>query len=58
MVEASTETLLIGKSQASLEGFSEDGRWRKLSPTTVRPWTDDYVNLFGSLVRQMEMAAR
>lgn len=58
MAEASTEALLIGKSQASLEGFSEDGRWRKLSPTAVRPWTDDYFNLFGSLVRQMEMAAR
>lgn len=58
MAEASTEALLIGKSQASLKGFGEDARWSKLSPTTVRPWTDDYVNLFGSLVRQMDMAAR
>jgi len=24
----------------------------------VRPWTDDYVNLFGALVRQMRLAAR
>jgi hypothetical protein len=24
----------------------------------VRPWSDNYVNLFGSLVRQMKMAAR
>jgi len=58
MAEASTEALLIGKSPAALEGFRDDARWRKLSPTTVRPWTDDYVNLFGSLVRQMKMAAR
>ena len=58
MAEASTEALLIGRSPAALEGFRDDARWRKLSPTTVRPWTDDYVNLFGSLVRQMKMAAR
>ena len=31
-----------------------DGRWRKLAPTEVRPWTDDYVNLFGALIRQMK----
>ena len=33
-------------------------RWRKLEPTKVRPWTDDYVNLFGALVRQMQYAVR
>ena len=56
MAEASTEALLIGKSQAAMAGFDEDRRWRSLASTDVRPWTDDYVNLFGSLVRQMEMS--
>jgi SAM-dependent methyltransferase len=52
MAEASTEALVIGKSEAALAPYRKDRRWRTLQPTTVRPWTDDYVNLFGSLVRQ------
>ena len=53
MAEASTEALLIGKSEAAVKPYSDDGRWRVLDRTDVRPWTDDYVNLFGSLLRQM-----
>lgn len=58
MAEASTEALAIGKSEVALAPFRQDSRWQVLAPTTVRPWTDDYVNLFGSLVRQMQYAAR
>ena len=58
MAEASTEALAIGKSQAALAPFDADPRWRRLQPTTVRPWTDDYVNLFGSLLRQWEYSVR
>lgn len=53
MAEASTEALLIGKSEAAMQPYRQDDRWRRLAETDVRPWTDDYVNLFGSLVRQM-----
>jgi SAM-dependent methyltransferase len=56
MAEASTEALLIGKSASSLQGFGDDARWSRLPPTDIRPWADDYVNLFGSLVRQMSPA--
>lgn len=58
MSEASTEALIIGKSEAALKPYREDGRWRQLERTDVRPWTDDYVNLFGSLLRQWKLAAR
>ncbi|WP_312687217.1 spermidine synthase, partial [Brevundimonas nasdae] len=58
MSEASTEALIIGKSEAALAPYHADGRWRTLERTDVRPWTDDYVNLFGSLLRQWKMAAR
>ena len=57
MSEASTEALVIAPTQAGLAPFRADPRWRELQPTEVRPWTDDYVNLFGSLVRQMRYAA-
>ena len=50
--------MIIGKSEAALTPYREDGRWRKLERTDVRPWTDDYVNLFGSLLRQWKLAAR
>ncbi|WP_395943653.1 spermidine synthase [Brevundimonas sp.] len=58
MAEASTEALIIGKSETAMAPYRQDARWRKLDETAVRPWTDDYVNLFGSLVRQMQYAAR
>jgi len=54
MAEASTEALAISPTAEGLADFKADGRWRKLAPTEVRPWTDDYVNLFGALVRQMK----
>ncbi|MBA4805989.1 fused MFS/spermidine synthase [Brevundimonas sp.] len=58
MSESSTEALIIGKSEAALAPYRADPRWRTLAATEVRPWTDDYVNLFGALVRQMQHAAR
>ncbi len=57
MAEASTEALAISPTPEGLADFKADGRWRKLEPTEVRPWTDDYVNLFGALVRSMKARA-
>ncbi|MNE76165.1 hypothetical protein D3C80_1723870 [compost metagenome] len=54
MAEASTEALAISPTAEGLADFKGDGRWRKLASTDVRPWTDDYVNLFGALIRQMK----
>ncbi|WP_298124884.1 fused MFS/spermidine synthase [Brevundimonas sp.] len=51
MAEASTEALILSPTPQGLADFAADPRWRLLAPTEVRPWTDDYVNLFGSLVR-------
>jgi hypothetical protein len=58
MSESSTEALIIGKSEAAMAPYRADPRWRELETTEVRPWTDDYVNLFGSLVRQIQYSAR
>ena len=57
MAEASTEALAISPTPEGLADFKADGRWRKLERTEVRPWTDDYVNLFGALIRSMQSRA-
>ncbi|WP_338575266.1 fused MFS/spermidine synthase [Brevundimonas olei] len=57
MAEASTEALVISPTAEGLADFRADGRWRKLAPTEVRPWTDDYVNLFGAVMRSMQARA-
>lgn len=57
MAEASTEALVISPTAEGLADFKADGRWRKLAPTDVRPWTDDYVNLSGALLRSMQARA-
>ena len=54
MAEASTEALVISPTAEGLADFKADSRWRKLEPTKVRPWTDDYVNLFDALIRSMK----
>ncbi len=51
MAEASTEALILSPTQAGLSEFRRDPLWGTLAETEVRPWTDDYVNLFGSLWR-------
>jgi len=53
MAEASTEAMVLSPTAAGLADFAADPRWDDLPRTEVRPWTDDYVNLFGSVVRAM-----
>ncbi len=53
MAEASTEALILSPTPEGLVDFMADDRWNTPARTTVRPWTDDYVNLFGSLQRSM-----
>ncbi|QTN18264.1 fused MFS/spermidine synthase [Brevundimonas sp. AJA228-03] len=51
MAEASTEAIILSPTEAGLARFRSDPRWAVLPDTKVKPWTDDYVNLFGSLWR-------
>ncbi|AQR63489.1 spermidine synthase [Brevundimonas sp. LM2] len=54
MAEASTEAMLLSPTEAGLARFRADRRWGTLPETEVKPWTDDYVNLFGSLWRHFQ----
>lgn len=51
MAEASTEALILSPTEDGLADFVSDPDWRVIAETEVRPWTDDYVNLWGALVR-------
>lgn len=55
MLEASTEALLVSPTEEGLLPYLADPeqRWRRIVDPGVRPWTEDYVNLFGALARQM-----
>lgn len=53
MAEASTEAIILSPTAEGLAEFQADGRWGKLPETRIRPWTDDYVNLFGALWRHL-----
>ena len=54
MAEASTEALILSPTEEGLAEFEADPRWAHLRDPKVRPWTDDYVNLFGSLWRHLK----
>lgn len=45
--------VLIARNAAALAPFAADGRWESADPHGVRPWTDNYTDLFGALTRKM-----
>ncbi|MDI6624583.1 MAG: fused MFS/spermidine synthase [Brevundimonas sp.] len=51
MAIASTEAVAISPTERGLADFRGKPNWREVPETDVRPWTDDYVNLFGALWR-------
>jgi hypothetical protein len=46
------DAVIVGKSRAALAPFVHDPRWKLTDANGVRPWTDDYTNLFGALWRR------
>ncbi|MHC3126700.1 spermidine synthase [Brevundimonas sp. GN22] len=53
MIDATTEALIIARTPEALDAFKKDGRWSEWTPGGVKPWTDDYVDLFSAMVRDM-----
>jgi SAM-dependent methyltransferase len=47
------EAVIVARSPAGLASFAQDPRWEPTDPDRVRPWTDDYTNLFGALWRRL-----
>ena len=50
--ESASATVVVAlKSPAAAQALERDGRWSEVK-TEARPWTDDYVNLFGALIEK------
>ncbi|MBA3812752.1 MAG: fused MFS/spermidine synthase, partial [Caulobacteraceae bacterium] len=52
MWESSEDAVIVARNAEGLAPFIHDARWRPADAHGVRPWTDDYTNLFGALVRR------
>jgi hypothetical protein len=48
---SSEQAVLLAPSRAALEPFMSDRRWKASDANGVQPWTDDYTDIFGALVR-------
>ncbi|NEX93916.1 fused MFS/spermidine synthase [Caulobacter sp. 17J65-9] len=57
MIEASTEALIVARSEEGLRAFQGDSRWWVPPATETRAWTDDYTNLIGAMWRDMKADA-
>ena len=55
LMESSTEAVVISHTPEGLAMFESDPRWNGNIHSRTAPWTDDYVNLFGALVRQVQL---
>jgi len=47
------DAVIVARSPAGLARFAHDPHWQPTEPDKVRPWTDDYTNLFGALWRRL-----
>lgn len=56
MAEASTEALILSPTEEGMALFADDPRWRIIAPNDVRPWTDDYVNVAGAILREIRFS--
>jgi len=52
LASASEEAIIVGKTRQALHPFEMDGRWTIAQTGGVAPWTDDYTNLFGAMMRK------
>ncbi len=48
------DAVIVARSRAALASFVPDPRWRTADPFKVRPWTDDYTNLAGSMYTNLK----
>jgi hypothetical protein len=51
-VESGAQAILAARDRDALGPFVARSDWRPAA-TEARPWTDDYVNVFGALVARM-----
>jgi len=51
---SSEDVMLVARSPKALDAFVKDPRWMAAPPSTVKPWSDDYTNLIGALVANIE----
>ncbi|MFI4975812.1 MAG: fused MFS/spermidine synthase [Caulobacterales bacterium] len=49
---SSEQAVIVANSRAALAPFLADPRWSTADAEGVQPWTDDYTDLFGALVRR------
>jgi len=52
--DTAEDALIVTKTDAALAPFRANAAWQAVKPGDVRPWTDDYTNLFGAMVRRMK----
>ena len=55
--EASTKSVIIAKTPEALAAWTADQRWKPVDTTGVRPWTDDYTNILGTMIAHMRQPA-
>jgi hypothetical protein len=51
--KASSSVIALARDPADLRGLADGDGWRPLTPSAaVAPWTDDYSNVLGAMIRR------
>jgi hypothetical protein len=51
LYDSGEDAVIVARDPRALAAFAQDPRWRPAQSNGVRPWTDDYSNLLGALIR-------
>lgn len=52
--ESAEDVMIVGRNRAALAAYAAEPRWLLSPPPVVRPWTDDYTNLVGALIGNLD----
>jgi hypothetical protein len=52
LIQSSSIVVVAARGEAGLAAFRKDRRWTARDPGNVAPWTDDYMNLIGAMLRR------
>jgi hypothetical protein len=55
LVDSSEDVIIVAKTPQALAPYVNDPsqRWKPAEDGGVKPWTDDYTNLFSAMMRQL-----
>jgi len=51
--DADEQAIVFAQTERALRNIARDRRWERADPEGTAPWTDDYSDVFGAVLRKL-----